>query len=446
MSIVISVVIPVWRDTARLLALLDSLPARLDVEVIVATTIDEHAEIGAAVANRLGVRVVAGSRGRGAQMNAGAGLATGDWLLFLHADSQLPIAAFDEIASLSTDRRTAGGAFRFALDAPGWRARFMEWGTAQRMRWFGLAYGDQGLFVRRAVFQQLGGYLDVPVMEDVDLVRRLRRVGRLHHSSLPLVTSARRWHKDGWFRRMGRNWWLMTLYAAGVHPRRLARRYEGRRRSVVAVLARAPSAGGKVRLFRSLGIPPDFGLTMALLADTVAAIERVPHVDRALVYTPPESRPEIEAATRKDWTCLAQRGEDLGERMAAAFQDLHGLGYEEVVLIGSDLPTLPPALISAALRALRASADTVVLGPSVDGGYYLIALRRPIDGLFEGVSWSTAAVLEQTQSRARALDLSVHLLDAWYDVDDAPSLHRAIRESGGSHVATWGQSRLERGP
>ncbi|MEO7274709.1 MAG: TIGR04282 family arsenosugar biosynthesis glycosyltransferase [Vicinamibacterales bacterium] len=283
----------------------------------------------------------------------------------------------------------------------------------------------------------------MPVMEEVDLIRRLRRVGRLHRSSLPLETLARRWGRDGWFRRIGRNWLLATLHAAGVNPRHLARRCEGRRRSVVAVLARRPSSGGKKRLFQSLGIARDAALTRALLADTVMAIERVRHVDRALILTPPENCGEI--TTHAAWTWLAQRGGDLGERMAAAFQDLHRLGYENVVLIGSDLPTLPPAFIARAVHALRTRRATVVLGPSADGGYYLIGLRRPADALFQGVSWGTSAVLEQTRRRAQALGLSVHLLDAWYDVDDAPSLRRAVRESRASQTATWWRSRMKEG-
>ncbi len=435
--IVISVVIPVWRDTALVLTLLARMPARPDVEIIVACTIDEYDEFTRAVAGRTGVRAVVGTRGRGAQMNAGARVATGDWLLFLHADSQLPPEAFDEITSLSMDPRVVGGSFQFALDASGWRPRFMEWGTAQRTRWFGLPYGDQGIFVRRLVFERLGGYHEAPLMEDVDLVRRLRRAGRLHRSRLKVVTSARRWHRDGWFTRMGRNWLLMILYAAGVEPRRLARRYEGRRRRVVAVLARAPSSGGKSRLFQSLGIEPDTSLTHALLSDTVAAVERVHGVDRALVYTPAAHRAEIESITSRRWTCIAQPDGDLGERMAAAFHDLHALGYDEIVLVGSDLPTLPPALISRALHAVRGRRPTVVLGPSADGGYYLIALRQPLDGLFHGVPWSTDAVFESTRARASALGLEVHLIDAWYDVDDAESLERASRDAGASRVADW---------
>ncbi|HXG56184.1 MAG TPA: TIGR04283 family arsenosugar biosynthesis glycosyltransferase, partial [Vicinamibacterales bacterium] len=243
MSHAISIVIPVWRDTAQFLTLLDSLPQRPDLQIVVATTTDEFDDLTRAAGLRQGVHIVAGSRGRAAQMNAGARIATGDWLLFLHADSQLPPGALDEVTRLSVAHDIVGGSFQFALDAPGWRARLIEWGTAQRTRWFRLPYGDQGIFVRRALFERVGGYRDMPLMEDVEFVRRLRRTGRLHRSSLRMITSARRWHREGWLRRTGQNWLLMVMYSAGVSPRRLARRYEHRRPGVVAILARAPSQG-----------------------------------------------------------------------------------------------------------------------------------------------------------------------------------------------------------
>jgi hypothetical protein len=97
--------------------------------------------------------------------------------------------------------------------------------VALRVKLFGLPYGDQGLFVRRALFQRMGGYAPWPLMEDVDFVRRLARLGRLRHLSLGLVTSARRWERQGWLRRSAANLATLAAFAAGVSPERLARRY-----------------------------------------------------------------------------------------------------------------------------------------------------------------------------------------------------------------------------
>jgi rSAM/selenodomain-associated transferase 2 len=156
-------------------------------------------------------------------MNAGAASASGEWLLFLHADSRLPPGWIDHLRRVPGD--AVGGWFRFALDDAAWQARVIERGVAWRVRLFRLPYGDQGLFVRPNAFRALGGFHELPLMEDVEFVRRLKRAGRLFQLPVPLVTSARRWRRDGWFRRSAGNLVLLACYFAGVSPVRLARWY-----------------------------------------------------------------------------------------------------------------------------------------------------------------------------------------------------------------------------
>ena len=170
--------------------------------------------------------IVIGGTQRAAQMNLGARRATGAWLLFLHADSQLPSGWEEELRAVPSD--AVGGWFRFALDDRAWQARVIERGVAWRVRLLRLPYGDQGLFVRRDVFASMGGFEEWPFLEDVDFVRRLVRVGPTFQLPLPLATSARRWRHDGWFRRSARNMAIVSCYFAGVSPARLARWYSRR--------------------------------------------------------------------------------------------------------------------------------------------------------------------------------------------------------------------------
>jgi glycosyltransferase involved in cell wall biosynthesis len=170
----------------------------------------------------LEVLTVTGTQ-RGAQMNDGASRAAGRWLLFLHAVSRL--APGWDAALRTAPAGAVGGWFRFALDDAAWQARLIERGVAWRVRLLRLPYGDQGLFVRRDVFARLGGFRALPLLEDVDLVRRLRREGPLFEVPLPLLTSSRRWRHDGWLRRSARNLAIISAYFAGVSPARLARWY-----------------------------------------------------------------------------------------------------------------------------------------------------------------------------------------------------------------------------
>jgi rSAM/selenodomain-associated transferase 2 len=222
----VSVIVPVWADRAAARTLLGQLSPDPRVEVIVveAESVESPGESIPLAPERADVRVLQTARGRARQMNAGAALARGHWLLFLHADSTLPgdwLAAFET----AIQPPAIGGWFRFALDDRSWQARLFERGVALRVRVARLPYGDQGLFLTQSAFDALGGYRDMPLMEDVDLVRRLVAHGPVVEVPCAIVTSARRYRKEGWFRRSARNLVLLSLYFAGVSPTRLARWY-----------------------------------------------------------------------------------------------------------------------------------------------------------------------------------------------------------------------------
>jgi rSAM/selenodomain-associated transferase 2 len=226
----VSIVIPVLGDATELESLLDALPEPAGGREFETIVVDGGADPALArLRDRVPhVRWSASPPGRGRQMNHGAGLARGRWLVFVHADARLSAGWDGEIARADAMPEVVGGSFRFALDTTAWQARCLERGVRCRVRWFDLPYGDQAIFVRRAVFESVNGYRDWRLMEDVDLVRRLRRVGQLWHSSLPVRVSARRWRRDGWARRSVKNIGLVTLYLAGVAPARLAHLYYGR--------------------------------------------------------------------------------------------------------------------------------------------------------------------------------------------------------------------------
>ena len=219
----ISIIVPVLGDTAEAVRVLAQIPPDPRVEIIL---VDGGADSGLddLARGRDDVRVMRSRPGRAIQMNAGARAARGTWLLFLHADSTMP-AGWIDVFERST-ARARGGWFQFALDHPSWRARLIESGVRWRVRLLRLPYGDQGLFTTRAVFDALGGYREMPLMEDVDFVRRLCAREPVIELPLPLKTSARRWQQDGWVRRSLLNVTLITLYFLGVSPVRLARWYQ----------------------------------------------------------------------------------------------------------------------------------------------------------------------------------------------------------------------------
>ena len=216
----VSVIIPVYRDTEALARTLESTDLS-GAEVIVAATREDAGPLAALRAAHPDVVWIDAPRGRALQMNAGAARARGTWLLFLHADTRVPAQWRSAIAAADGDPHLIFGCFRFALDSPRAIARAIELGVRARVALFGLPYGDQAIFVRREAFEAIGGYTPVPIMEDVDLVRRLGATGRLYRASYPAVTSARRWERDGWLRVTAQHLRLITLYFLGVAPERL---------------------------------------------------------------------------------------------------------------------------------------------------------------------------------------------------------------------------------
>ena len=223
-DLLVSVVIPVLNDTPQLAGALTSIGHDPRVEVVVVD--GGNGEARATLEDVAPhVRWLRSAPGRWRQMNEGAGASCGQWLLFLHADTRLPSGWIEEVERAAQNPACVGGSFRLQLDSQSRWARLIERGVATRVRWFDLPYGDQALFVRRDVFSSLGGYEDLPLMEDVAFVRRLARAGRLCHSPLQAVTSARKWELDGWIVRSLENVCLVLLFLAGVSPRRLAARY-----------------------------------------------------------------------------------------------------------------------------------------------------------------------------------------------------------------------------
>src|SRR5438045_5834519 len=200
----------------------------------------------------------------------------------------------------------------------------------------------------------------------------------------------------------------------------------------LAVMTKAPQAGRvKTRLVPPLTPEEAAELNKCFLRDTAAAISNAAGSDIACgiaVYTPIGAESAYTDILPTDFSLLPQRGDKFGERLYLALEDLFKCGFESVCLIDSDSPTVPAESFEQAVELLSTSEDCVVLGPSDDGGYYLIGMKKPHRQLFEKIDWSTERVLNQTMQRAIEIDLEVKLLPTGYDVDDGASLRRLCNE------------------
>jgi rSAM/selenodomain-associated transferase 2 len=218
----ISVIIPVLNEAGRIAETIERTRQLGACEIVV---VDGGSSDGTIQHATAADRLISSDRGRGRQQNAGAAAARGDVLLFLHADCWLEPGALEAVCEALTDHRCIGGCFRQRIDADGFGFRALESGNALRVRTAGWAYGDQGIFLRRSVFEQVGGFPDVPLMEDLLLMKRLRGRGTFRLLRHRIHVSPRRWEQTGIVRQTLRNWTFVLLAHLGVSPARLVRHY-----------------------------------------------------------------------------------------------------------------------------------------------------------------------------------------------------------------------------
>lgn len=225
----LSVVIPTLNEAAHIAGTIGRLQAMAEdiaIECIVAD--GGSGDDTCALAAGCGARVIVSDGGRGAQLNAGAALARAPLLLFLHADCAVPADYAASVRAALGDPGLALAAFRLAIAPADWQLRLVAAGANLRSRWLGLPYGDQGLALRADDFARLGGFRPLPIMEDYDLVRRARGLGRIVIMDSAVTASARRWQRLGVLRTTLTNQAMLAGHALGVAPARLARWYRGR--------------------------------------------------------------------------------------------------------------------------------------------------------------------------------------------------------------------------
>ncbi len=199
----------------------------------------------------------------------------------------------------------------------------------------------------------------------------------------------------------------------------------------LALMAKVPFAGAvKTRLTPPLTSEEAATLSMCFLRDMTTSVASLSggRTKGVLMYTPAGAETSLYGLLPNGFKLLAQRGETLGDRLASAAAELLNEGFRSVCLINSDSPTLPGEILITAASLLAQEGDRVVLGPSQDGGYYLIGLKNVHSRLFDRIAWSTAEVLAHTVERAAEIGLEVEMLPLWYDVDDGATLNQLCEE------------------
>ncbi|MBX3610792.1 MAG: TIGR04283 family arsenosugar biosynthesis glycosyltransferase [Hydrogenophaga sp.] len=414
----LSIVMPVLDDAAALAGRLQALQVfrQRGAELIVVDGGSRDASMD--VARHGADRVLQAPRGRASQMNAGAACAQGDVLLFLHADTVLP-----DDADQAIERALAHGADwgRFDVRIVGRHPLLpmVAWLMNGRSRLTGIATGDQGLFVRTALFRRLGGFDPLPLMEDVALSARLRRAAPVAALRERVQTDGRRWDTHGLWRTVWLMWGLRLRFALGADAQTLARRYgyTPRADAALAIMARSPVPGqAKTRLMPLLGARGAARAHRALVLHTLTTV-RVASLGPAIIWCAPDDQHRLWCVLREraGWRTRVQQGADLGERMAHAMAAHFAQSQRAWIVVGTDAPSLNPDVLQQLADALQ--HHDVGMVPAEDGGYVALGLRRAIAGVFRDIHWGSASVAEATRARCAQLGLSLWEGPLLWDVD-----------------------------
>lgn len=421
-------VVPVLNEER---SLAQQLPALCDggVEVLVVDGGSSDSTLEAA--GRFPARVIRSRRGRAAQMNVAASQATGDVLWFLHADSRIPAGWREQITRALADPMMVGGGFRTRIAAGGAGYRLLDLWGGLRTALERSFYGDQGIFVRRSVFERLGGFSERARLEDLEFSLRMSWQGRVRCLAGPILTSARRWQSEGFWPTVARHCAAVLSEEWRIRAGRYARPTV-----TLFVVAKAPVPGKvKTRLIPHLTPEQAAELAGWLLRRTVEQVQTLKRVEPIVAVDPPEAAEEVSRQLGGRVRVVPQSDGDLGARLEDLFRrGLEGTG-RGVIVLGSDHPGLPRRYLRRAVRWLSAGkgrpasggGDRVVLGPTEDGGYYLLGLSRPHPELLREIPWSTPEVFRTTLERVRAAGLQVRVLPRWFDLDYPEDLKRLIK-------------------
>jgi len=438
-----SVVIPVLNEAQlinRQINCITSQSRKFFVEIIVVDGNRKGSTISA-ITNSDVVKLIS-SVGRGSQMNIGAARAKGAILVFLHVDTILPEDAFERIYNCLKNQAVVGGAFDLDIDSDKKLLKIIACLARQRSRVTRIPYGDQAIFVRRKYFQSIGGYKQIPLMEDLDLMRRIKKAGdKIQILPQRVITSARRWEKRGTIYTSCLNQILLLLYYLGVSPDKLANIYrvgltcgkvknDGCLNSLCVIFfVKWPQEGKcKTRLAKDIGVKKTTELYKSFVLDLLDMLSRFDFPLR-VYFTPENCRDRLIDWLGNDHEFIAQKGDNLGRRMKNAFEQTFQEGFEWAILIGSDSPDLPPNFLNKAFWNLE--EKDAVLGPCDDGGYYLIGFsnRGFCPEAFKNIKWGSGEVFEKTKNILTNHGRTIGLLPIWHDIDDACDLRKINRNA-----------------
>jgi uncharacterized protein len=285
-------------------------------------------------------------------------------------------------------------------------------------------FGDSAIIIRRTFFDELGGFENRETFEDVELLKRASRFGRICILNASVISSSRRFIQNGIIRKQLVNLLIFIGYLLNVNSQTLSRMFNKKlknRIDSIIIFVRYPVKGQvKTRLAKTTS--PEFALNFYKLCaeNLIRNIKKVPSINRFVFYSNKNEKTEIINWLGSKLLFAPQEGDDLGSRMKNAFEKVFGAGSQKVIIVGTDIPDLSKEIIVEAFELL--DSNDVVIGPAKDGGYYLLGMKKMHTQLFDKIEYSTSSVLSETFLKMKELNLIYYLLPELRDIDTEDDL------------------------
>lgn len=380
------------------------------------------------------VKFVRSSQGRGIQLNNGAKEANGEILIFLHADTFLPENAFDLIDATFAVKENKIARFKLGFDFKNNLLDYYKSFSRFNSRF--TQFGDSAIMVRTDFFNSLNGFSDRETFEDVDFFIRASEQANIVLMEASVSSSARRFISDGVIKRQLLNIFLFIGYILHVNKKILGRFYKypmKKKTNSLILFLRYPTAGEvKTRLAKTTS--PEFAVKFYKdCAEKIIQItKRMRRINRFAFFSNKHEASLVSKWLGSKFFFAPQEGDDLGLRMHNAFEKVFSTGAEKIVIVGTDIPDLSKEIIEDAFSSL--DDNDIVIGPSNDGGYYLLGMKKMYPQLFNGIEFSVNDVLTNTIHRVEELNLRFHLLPELQDIDTETDLLNWFQLDGTSKL------------
>ena len=338
--------------------------------------------------------------------------------MFLHADTFLPDNAFEILSEFFNNNENNICRFLLGFDIDHYLLNFYL--SFSKYDSIFTNFGDSAIVVRKSFFNSIVGFKNAEIFEDVDFFRRAKKIQKITILPAKVISSARRFMQQGIIKQQFINIYLFMKYFVKVKPKILSKIYNNssfhKREAAIIVFLRYPTLGNvKRRLAITTG--KEFALNFYKLCATkmISEIKKVGKTNKYIFYSEKSEYESVKKWLGKTLFYSFQDGNTLGKRMQNAFQKIFSLGEKKVIIIGTDIPDLNKKIINEAITCLE--KNDIVIGPSKDGGYYLLGMKKMYNQLFEDIKFSTSNVYSQTISEIEKLGLQYSSLQQLQDID-----------------------------